>query len=569
MTQSSSSSSYQYGSIPLDNDKTKKDSYHDTNDVTHESSLSTTRSNTRRCQASGPILLALGIAFLFVAGLYSTTTFTTSTTTTNDNTTLLQKVHRSPGDTPHYFSQKVDHFDSSNTDTWQQRYFVETKFFRGPGHPIILVVGGEGGIDTGMFYPFVDQYLAEEWGALVLHPEHRFYGVSQPVDPVTNKELVQLLTVPNAMEDMMAIVTRYQNQYRCSHDRTSQHYCPVIAVGGSYPAFVATLLRLQYPDRVDMAYASSAPLKLWSMEADPFGYMNVVTRVTDQVAPGCADAVRETLHAVDEQIRDAGDDDYIHFARHELNICPGTIPMYITTAELLSQEMMMIVGYTMADFNMFAYPPDKDTELYDVCHHVFLNPTFSTPTQKLAQFWKYVENYNDNLLPCFDMSSQLPAGHHSSISGSDFSGVGVGYDGMMFDFHCCSTLTPPVGFSHESMFPYRKWTLEWLTEHCERRFSVTPKPFKLVHQYQFDDLLRINATKILFTNGLNDMWSAGSHLESLSDDLPVINMVNGAHHSDLSNHPDDHMDTPDVVEAHQQIRAVLEKWLKEIRDQQY
>lgn len=523
--------------------------------------IATPSSSTRPCRASGPILLAVGTACLFLAGLYST-----NTATTNTNHKMWQKVHRSPGDTPHFFSQKVDHFDSFNTDTWQQRYFVETKFFQGPGHPIILVVGGEGGIDTGMFYPFVDQYLAEQWGALVLHPEHRFYGVSQPVDPVTNEELVQLLTVPNAMEDMLAIVTRYQKQYHCSFDKTSERYCPVLAVGGSYPAFVATLMRLQYPDRVDMAYASSAPLKLWSMEANQFGFMDVVTRVTDQIAPGCAEAVRETLHAVDRQIRQA-DDDYIHFARQELNICPGTIPTYITNAELLSQEMMMIVGYTFADFNMFAYPPDKDTDLYNVCDRVFLNPKLKTPAKKLAHFWKHVENYNDNLLPCFDMSSQLPAGHHPSISGSDWSGVGVGYDGMMFDFHCCSTLTPPVGFSHESMFPYRKWTLEWLTEHCERRFNVTPKPRKLLHMYHFDDLIRANATKILFTNGLNDMWSAGSHLESLSEDLPVLNMVNGAHHSDLSNHPDDHVDTPDVVEAHHQIREILEKWLKEIRDQ--
>jgi pimeloyl-ACP methyl ester carboxylesterase len=564
MTQSSAPS-YQYGSIPVVTLDTNKNEQQDS--INPEASAAFFHNYRRRdCRASGSILLATGIALLFLASWYSTTP-TTPTTTTHKNK-MWQKVQRSPGDTPHYFSQKVDHFDSSNTDTWPQRYFIETKFFRGPGHPIILVVGGEGGIDTGMFYPFVDQYLAEHWGALVLHPEHRFYGVSQPVDPVTNEELVQLLTLPNAIEDMLAIVRRFKNQYHCSLDKTSPHYCPVIAVGGSYPAFVATLMRIHYPDQVDIAYASSAPLKLWTMEADPFGYMDVVTRVTDQVAPGCAQAVRETLAAVDQQIRQS-DEDYIHFARHDLNICPGTIPTYITNAEILSQEMMMIVGYTFADFNMFAYPPDHSTDLYDVCHHVFLNDHYKTPTEKLSQFWKYVEFYNDNLLPCFDMSSQLPAGHHASISGADWSGVGVGYDGMMFDFHCCSTLTPAIGFSHESMFPYRPWTLEWLTQHCERRFQVTPKPYKLLHMYHFDDLIRANATKILFTNGLNDMWSAGSLLESISDDLPVINMVNGAHHSDLSNHPDDHLDTRDVVEAHQQIRAVLEQWLKEIRDQQY
>lgn len=119
----------------------------------------------------------------------------------------------------------------------QQRYYAQSKFWKGPGHPIFLVVGGEGGIDKGMFYRFVDQYLAEKFGAYVLHPEHRFYGESQPVGPgsLTNEDLEKYLTTRQAMLDMISIVKTYQVHLGCSADKTSKDYCPVISVGGSYP----------------------------------------------------------------------------------------------------------------------------------------------------------------------------------------------------------------------------------------------------------------------------------------------------------------------------------------------
>ena len=68
-----------------------------------------------------------------------------------------------------YDEQLVDHFCSNNHDnastTWSNRYYKSTNYFRGPGHPIFLVVGGEGALDNGMLYPFVTQHLAPRFGA--------------------------------------------------------------------------------------------------------------------------------------------------------------------------------------------------------------------------------------------------------------------------------------------------------------------------------------------------------------------------------------------------------------------
>ena len=85
---------------------------------------------------------------------------------------------------PHYFSNLVDHF-SGDARTYLQRYYVNATNFGGPGHPIICIMGGEGAIEpsTGFFYPYVASVLAARLGALVIEPEHRFFGASVPVPP--------------------------------------------------------------------------------------------------------------------------------------------------------------------------------------------------------------------------------------------------------------------------------------------------------------------------------------------------------------------------------------------------
>jgi Serine carboxypeptidase S28 len=78
-----------------------------------------------------------------------------------------------------YDRQLVDHYSVRITGstaltaprTWSQRYYAKKKYFRGPGHPILLVIGGQEGNDRGMLYPFVESVLADAFGAYVLHPE--------------------------------------------------------------------------------------------------------------------------------------------------------------------------------------------------------------------------------------------------------------------------------------------------------------------------------------------------------------------------------------------------------------
>lgn len=79
-----------------------------------------------------------------------------------------------------WFTQRLDHFDDSNTKTWQQRYFYNDKFFRKPDGPVFLSIGGEG--EANPIWLTVGDMMknAQVFGAFTFLLEHRFYGKSHP-----------------------------------------------------------------------------------------------------------------------------------------------------------------------------------------------------------------------------------------------------------------------------------------------------------------------------------------------------------------------------------------------------
>ena len=468
--------------------------------------------------------------------------------------------------TPRFYDdQLVDHFDTSNTARWTQRYYAKRVHFAGPGHPIFLVIGGEGANDVGMFYPFVEKVMAKQFGAYVIHPEHRFYGISQPIPDrnATVPELVQLLTPEQGMLDMLRLAQHYRKKLGCSLEKSSKKYCPIITVGGSYPGFLAAMMRLLYPEHIDMAYASSAPMKLYSKDADQWGYFDILTEAADRASPGCPAAVKKTLTEIETTLQ--GTSDFLSFAYDDLNVCPGSIPSYIDSGTLFSQEMMQIIETTFADANMIGnYPPSNNTWFAQLCH-VFQNETATTNTEKIRNFWLNLE-IQDRTRSCFPMDFQMSEGSKATISSADWSGLGPGRDGRMWDFQCCTSLTPEMGFSHRSMFPYRKWTYEWLTDHCVTRFGVVGDPLEMVKQHHFNDLVGQGASRIIFTNGGNDMWMAGSYTEDVSDSIIAILMPSGGHHSEVYARPDD---LPDIKDGQQKIRTILGGWLDEIKRGNY
>jgi len=472
-----------------------------------------------------------------------------------------------------YDEQLVNHFNGDKS-TWSNRYYKNTNYFQGPGNPIFMVVGGEGALDSGMLYPFLTQHLAPYFGAAVIQIEHRFYGQYQPIINATVKQLVELLTPQQAMADMVQLTKAFKGELNCEYDQSdAENYCPVISVGGSYPGFLSAMFRLVYPNFIDISYASSAPLKLYDQSANQNVYYDIVTKAAEHASPGCSDVVRSTLEEAKELINQSSSVDE---AILSMNMCLDTLPEYITTNEILSQDVMMAVAFSFADYDMDAYPPGPDLGLYKACQ-VFQDDE-TTSWEKMANFFQLLSDdaqeeseypglVGDDDRDCFDLSIFLPDGPNARIATSDWSGSGGGNDGKMWDFQLCTTLVDGIGFSEESMFPTRKWTYKDLTEYCQLRYGqdIVPQPRALATNLGFDDLVKAGASRILFTNGLQDMWSGGSYLEDVSDTIVALNFENGAHHSDLSHVGPSLNDTEDIREGFVLIQNILESWLNDIK----
>lgn len=260
---------------------------------------------------------------------------------------------------------------------------------------------------------------------------------------------------------MVQLTKSFKEELKCAqYDRSSENYCPVISVGGSHPGFLSAMFRLAYSNSVDISYASSAPLKLYAQTADQDVYYD--TR--------CANAVRVALREAKKLIEKAPSVDE---AVKSMNMCVDSVPDYITKLKTLSDDVIMAVGFSFADFDMNAYPPGPDLGLYKACQ-VFQDE--GSTMEKMANFFQLLkdgteeeEEESPGLLgeesnDCFDLSVFLPDGENSRIATSDWSGSGSGNDGMMWDFQLCTTLIDPIGFSAKSMFPPREWTYEDLTK---------------------------------------------------------------------------------------------------------
>ena len=376
---------------------------------------------------------------------------------------------KSEGETEHFYKdQLVDHFKKKNKNTYTQRYYKSEKYFKGPGHPIFLIIGGEDDA-VDLLYPYVYDKLASHFKAFVLHPEHRFYGKSLPVEVKKNTDFIGLLTVEQAMEDILQILNHIQKNLGCSMDKHSKHYCPVITVGGSYPGFLSALLRMVHPDQIDIAYASSAPLKTYSQEMDPDAYFELVTRTADQASPGCSTAVRDTLEEVHASILVSNS--CLEEAKR-MHICLDDIPDYIDSKEIFAQEVTLIVGENFADFNMGFYPPDASSNMAKAC--VIFQDDSLDLYEKMDEIFQLIaeSNYFETKKCGFDMRTQLPDGDNARISTSDWTGSGPGLNGMAWEFQMCTELIVRTSFSEKSMFYPREWTLERQTDYCQSRFGV-------------------------------------------------------------------------------------------------
>lgn len=155
------------------------------------------------------------------------------------------------------FVQRVDHFNASDTRTWEQQYYVGDTSQMRPGGPIYFYCGAES--PTGAWAAQPGALAGPEWaaatGGVAAAAEHRYFGASLPFGNASfTPEALATLTVEQAIADYAAIISYLRSTLPGAMDS------PVVVYGGSYGGFVSAVLRMHYPDIVNASVASAAPV---------------------------------------------------------------------------------------------------------------------------------------------------------------------------------------------------------------------------------------------------------------------------------------------------------------------
>ncbi|MCD7471060.1 hypothetical protein HAX54_011340 [Datura stramonium] len=198
-----------------------------------------------------------------------------------------------------YFQQKLDHFSFADLPSFPQRYLLNTQHWVGPSRlgPIFLYCGNEGDIEwfaanTGFVWE-----IAPLFGAMVIFPEHRYYGESMPYgskeEAYKNATTLSYLTAEQALADYAVLVTELKRNL-------SAQACPVVLFGGSYGGMLAAWMRLKYPHISIGALASSAPVLQFEDLVPPETFYNIVSNDFRHESTSCFNTIKESWDVINK-----------------------------------------------------------------------------------------------------------------------------------------------------------------------------------------------------------------------------------------------------------------------------
>eukprot|EP01114_Cavostelium_apophysatum_P017381 TRINITY_DN5154_c0_g1_i1.p1 TRINITY_DN5154_c0_g1~~TRINITY_DN5154_c0_g1_i1.p1 ORF type:complete len:477 (-),score=52.80 TRINITY_DN5154_c0_g1_i1:62-1492(-) len=188
---------------------------------------------------------------------------------------------------PFYFEQLIDHFDPENTQTFTQKFYYNTTYWSSPDGPIFLEISGEAPCDG--IPPNMLQIYAQQFGAMIVTLEHRYYGESLPFQDQQYENL-QFLTTKQALEDLAYFIQYFRTEV------LDNSTAPLITFGCSYAGALSAWFRLKYP-HLTLGTVSSS------------GVVNTITdfyqfdlQIGYSVGSECANTLREVTKLLENRL---------------------------------------------------------------------------------------------------------------------------------------------------------------------------------------------------------------------------------------------------------------------------
>ncbi|KAH0850773.1 LOW QUALITY PROTEIN: hypothetical protein HID58_095256, partial [Brassica napus] len=380
-----------------------------------------------------------------------------------------------------YFSQQLDHFSFADLPKFSQRYLINSDHWTGASElgPIFLYCGNEGDIEWFATNSGFIWEIAPKFGALLVFPEHRYYGESMPYgsrdEAYKNATTLSYLTTEQALADFAVFVTDLKRNL-------SAEASPVVLFGGSYGGMLAAWMRLKYPHIAIGALASSAPILQFEDIVPPQTFYDIVSNDFKRESSTCFNTIKNSWDAI---IAEGQKENGLQQLSKTFHFCRA-----LNSTDDLSDWLDSAYSYlAMVDY---PYPAD------------FMMPL---PGHPIKEVCRKIDG----------------ASSDASILERIYAGVGCfeldddphGLDG--WNWQACTEMVMPMSSSQEnSMFTAYDFNYSSYKEDCWNTFGVNPRPRWVTTElggHDIETALKSFGSNIIFSNGLLDPWSGGKLIQ--------------------------------------------------------
>jgi lysosomal Pro-X carboxypeptidase len=449
-----------------------------------------------------------------------------------------------------FFTQKLDHF-SAKAETYEQRYFTCGKHFRKESGVIFFYVGNEADVELYLNNTGLMWENAQEFGALLVFSEHRYFGKSIPYGVEEVKKHMEYLSSEQALADYAVLIGHIKESYEIN--------VPVIGFGGSYGGMLGSWFRMKYPNVIDGVIAASAPIAAFLGDEKSVDMESFAKITTFDASPEagssekCISNVRQAWQVLFELGETSKGREEIASA---FSLCPNTSTLS-SLEDVLALAFWAKSAFDYLAMGNFPYPSSYIMNGQSILPAFpvrvacgYLKKDFS-PEDK-SGLLKALANgigvyYNSTAdKECYDLN---PPSNESAL------------DDNFWNYLYCSELYMPSSVNGvDDMFWSIPWNLTADTESCMAQWNVTLRPKWAVTQFGGRKGLRA-ASNIVLSNGNYDPWSGTGILDTISDSVVAIKVEGGAHHLDLFfSHK---LDPFSLKQVRQQEKEHMWKWVHE------